>query len=390
MMGGKREHSSQWGCVSVVLVLVIAIAAIVGAFRCTFRVPKGHVAVLMTEVGGVGDGLQDKVLREGLHFYNPLITDYFVVSIAVQTLMFGAQAPEPGPRGLRMGATDHWRRPATSYWADDRRIRKSDAQIRDANVEMRFPEGPIRTKTKDGEDVELKATLVLRISENSAPQFVRFVGGDVAKLRDLYLIPGARSIIRTVFGQLNSGSFFSSTERGAKAEECLSVLNDFLRPAGVLVEGFTLDHFAFDREFHTFLQDLKILNQRIGSVGEQREASLDQMRQEFQRVEATAKLKVAAAEREVEMARIDAEETIEQMERQAEAVRLRLRREADLARERGAAMSGPGGEAALRLELAKALNGKPIVIVPDDAANLGESLPELLKLLLQPPQPASP
>jgi len=387
-MGGKREQS--WGCVSVIFVLVIAIVAIWGAFRCTFRVPKGHVVVLMSEVGGVGDGLHDEVLHEGLHFYNPLITDYFVVSTAVQTLVFGAQTPEPEPRGSRMGATDYWPRSATSYWNDDRGIHGSETQIRDANIEMRFPEGPIRTKTEDGEDVELRATLVLRVSEQSAPQFVRFVGGDVAKLRDLYLIPGARSAIRTVFGELDSELFFSSTERDAKATECLSVLNELLRPAGVLVEGFTLDHFAFDREFHTYLQDRKIVNQRIGSVGEQREALLDQLRQEFQRVKATAKLKVAAADREVETTRIDAEETIEQMKRQVEALRLRLRREADLARERAAAMSGPGGEAALRLELAKALSGKPIVILPDDAANLGESFPELLKMLSQPPRPANP
>ncbi len=390
MMGGKREHSSQWGCVSVILVLVIVIVAIWGAFRCTFRVPKGYVAVLMSEVGGVGDGLQDEVLHEGLHLYNPLTTDYFAVSTAVQTLVFGAQEPEPGPRGLGTGATDYWRRPATSYWDDDRRMYRSEAQIRDANIEMRFPEGPIRTKTKDGEDVELKATLVLRVPEYSAPQFVRFVRADVAKLRDLYLIPGARSVIRTVFGELDCESFFSSTERGAKAQECLSVLNELLRPAGVSVEGFTLDEFAFDREFHTYLQDLKILNQRIGSVGEQREASLDQLRQEFQRAKATAKLKVAAAEREVEAAKIDVERTIERMRRQAEAVRLQLRREADLARERAAAMSGPGGEAALKLELAKALKGKPIVILPDDAANLGESFSELFKMLSQAPQPANP
>jgi hypothetical protein len=261
---------------------------------------------------------------------------------------------------------------------------KSEAQIGAANVEMRFPESPIRTKTKDGEDVELRATLVLRVSEQGAPQFVRSVGADASKLLDLCLIPGARSAIRTVFGQLDSESFFDSTERAAKSEECLSELNKLLGSVGVTVESFALENFAFDQEFHSYLQDLKILNERIGSVEAQREGTLDQLKQELQRTIATAKLKAATAEREVETAKVDAQAALEQTKRQVEAVQLRVKHEADLARERAAALSGPGGEAAVKVELAKALRGKPIVILPDDASNLGESLPVLLKMLSEP------
>ncbi len=249
---------------------------------------------------------------------------------------------------------------------------------------MRFPKGPIRAKTKDGEDVELQATLVLRVSEQNATQLVRFLGADVSSLLDLYLIPGARSVIRTVFGELDSASFLDAAERRAKSQKCLSALNELLSDAGVAVESFSLDHFAFDQEFHTYLQDMKILGQRIASVDGQREATLEQLRQELERTKATARLTIAAVQRRLEFAKTDAEATIERMKQKAEMVRQRLSREADLARERASAMSGPGGELAIRLELARALKGKPIVILPDDAAGLGGSFSELSKMLSEP------
>ncbi|MBN2208765.1 MAG: hypothetical protein JW759_05685 [Candidatus Coatesbacteria bacterium] len=385
-MTSKGRRSSPGGCGCVILVVILIVAAICAVSRCALRVPKGHVAVLMSEVGGVGDGLRDGVLHEGLHFYNPLATDYFVVNTAAQTLVFGAEEQEPGPGGAGMAAADYWRQPSTGYWNDDRGRNRSQTEIGAANVEMRSPESAIRTKTKDGEDVELSATLVFRVSEQGAPQFVRSVGADASKLLDVCLIPGARSAIRTVFGQLASESFFDSAERAAKSEECLSELNKLLGSAGVTVERFTLDHFAFDQEFHAYLQDLKILNERIGSVEGQRQGTLDQLKEELQRAIATAKLKAAAAERQVETAKADAHAALEQTKRQVEAVQLRVKHEADLARERAFAMSGPGGEAALKLELARALRGKPILIVPDDAADVGASLPELLKMLSEPQQ----
>ena len=129
---------------------------------------------------------------------------------------------------------------------------------------------------------------------------------------------------------------------------------------------------------------MKILNQRIASVDGQREVSLAQLKQELEQTRARAKLTIAAAQRTLEAAKTNADDKIERMTRKAEMVRQRLSREADLARERASAMSGPGGELAIRLELARALKGKPIVILPDDAAGLGGSFSELSKMLSEP------
>ena len=74
----KVGGSFKFGCGSVVMLLVILVVVILGLYRCTFRVPKGCAAVLMSETSKTGDGLQEKPLREGMYFYNPLITDYFI------------------------------------------------------------------------------------------------------------------------------------------------------------------------------------------------------------------------------------------------------------------------------------------------------------------------
>ncbi len=386
---GKRGHSL--GCTSVILVVVLVVVGILVAYRCQFRVPKGHVAVLMREIGGVGDGIQSQVVREGLHAYNPLVTDYFIVNTKIQTLVFGMGQSGTQRGRLAPGATDYWRRPATSYWDQSRRRAMSEAQLGRFNVEMRFPRGPIRAKTKDGEDVNLRATLVYHVSEEDAPRFVRFAGGDVQSFLSLYLVPGARSVIRTVFGELAGASFFDASERASKAQACLSALSELLGTAGVAVESFTLDDFTFDQDFHTYLQDVKILNQQIGSVGEQAAATLGEVEQELERERADAKASIADAQRRLEAAKADAESTVQQMTQRADAVRRQLMRQADLARQRAESLSGPEGELTLKLELVRALKGKPMIILPDAAAaDLGQSFSELLKALSEPAAYAGP
>ncbi|MBN1592619.1 MAG: hypothetical protein JW941_05160 [Candidatus Coatesbacteria bacterium] len=379
MSDKKSSKSTNWGCSSIIFTIIIIVAAILIAWRCSFDVPPGHVAVLMDEVGGSGDGLRSEVLREGLHFYNPLTTDYFAVNTTEQTLTFEPLRSQSDEWAYSSRKSAQVQAGATDYWRLDRGRDLSEAEIRERNAEMRQPTLPIRTKTSDGEDVELEATLVFHVAEENAPQLIRFIGmEDAQKLLELYLIPAARSAIRSVFGELDSVAFFNSTERVAKSDQCRIALNELFGAAGVTVESFSLDQFTFDREFHNYLQDVKILNQRLASVDDQREATLEERKQELEQAKANARLSSAAAERKIYAAKADAELSLERMKQRAEMLRLRLRREADLVREKALAISGPGGEASLQMELAKALEGKPIVILPE-GMDSGAGLEELLR-----------
>lgn len=382
MSNDQERRSSSFGCLSVVILLAIIAAAVLGVWRCTFRVPQGCVAVLMSETHKTGDGLQEQAVGEGLHFYNPLITDYFIVDTTIHALALGAETDAGPARDAVMGATDYWRRrAATGYWELSRYGDVPEDSTRDANVEMRFPRSAVRVKTLDGEDAEVSITLIYRVSEEGASQFMRFIGAGPPNLENTFVLPAVRAAVRNFFGRLDSASFFDATLREARTAECSSALNEQLGIAGVTVESLAVDHFAFDAEFHSHIQEKRILERRMASVDMQRESEKEQLAQELLRAKATAKSRLADAERGLESARRDAESDIAGMGRQAEATLARARREAELARERAASLTGRGAELALKLELAKALRGKPVVILPDEAAaNLGENFSQILSL----------
>ncbi|MCD6326522.1 hypothetical protein J7M28_03065, partial [bacterium] len=204
-----------------------------------------------------------------------------------------------------------------------------------------------------------KGCVAVLMGEQSAAQFLRMIEAGQDELESLFLVPAARSTIRSIFGQLDSASFFNADERRSKSLACRAALSELLGKVGVTIESFTLDDFAFDEAFRTHLESQKVLEHRIASVGQQQDAEKERLNGELQRATALGKTSLANARSALERARIDAESHIKQKGREADAVRARAKREAQLISERIAALSSPGADVALKLELIRALRGKP-------------------------------
>ncbi len=219
-------------------------------------------------------------------------------------------------------------------------------------------------KTIDGNDISLDVVVSYRIDPNKAPEILQNVAKDDDELRENVLRTVCRSVPRDIFGELNTENFYSAAERTAKAEQVLKTLNDALTPYGVIVERVGPGDYRFNPEYQKAIEDRMVADQQTEkNRSATRAAEQENLKLVEQAKGDVAKMR-AEADGEYERARIEADAKYKQQEQIAAAIRAEGRAEAEGIRKMNEALSGAGGEAVVKLQIAEALKGKRVLLLP--------------------------
>ncbi|MCX5757157.1 MAG: SPFH domain-containing protein, partial [Candidatus Hydrogenedentes bacterium] len=177
--------------------------------------------------------------------------------------------------------------------------------------------------------------------------------------------------------------------------EVIKALNDILTPYGVIVENVGTSDYRFNPEYQKAIEERKIAEQRVEVAKSKNRATVEEYLAKVEEAKGEVSQVKAKADGEYKQEVIKADALFKQMERQAEAIKAEGRAEAEGVRKMNEALSGPGGEAVVKLAIAKALAGKRIVQIPmgggfDVRSTNINSLLELYgaKAAAQPPSPA--
>ncbi len=239
----------------------------------------------------------------------------------------------------------------------------------------------VETRSVDGNEVGLAIEIQFRIDPEKVAYVVQKVGATPERIRRL-VSAVARADIRTHMNVLTTSDFFNQKEREAARELLKLAMKARLGPEGILVEQVIFRDYKFERavgegekpdySYHEQIDETQATIQQVEQEGKKRAALIQQKGQEFEAMEGERKRLFAWANGYARQAKIRGDAYLAQKQNNAAQREAAGMNEVEGMKQRIAALSGPGGEAILRLEIAKALAERsPKFILLNSAKNGG-------------------
>jgi regulator of protease activity HflC (stomatin/prohibitin superfamily) len=240
------------------------------------------------------------------------------------------------------------------------------------NLEMVYEKGrgdrrtrdDLLFKTIDGNDISLDVIIAYRIDADKAPYILQNVARDNLTLRDKIVRTVARSKPRDIFGELTTEEFYVADKRELQAQRAKDILQEMLGPMGIVVEKVLTKDYRFNQEYQKAIEDKKVADQQVQKNRSAQHAALEEYRRKLEEAKGEVNKMVADADGVYRKAKIEADVYFEKQKLLAEAIKAEGIAEAKGIQEMNNALAGTGGEAFVKLQIAEALQGKKIMLLP--------------------------
>lgn len=318
------KHATRHNVLSMFCVCIVALAVLPGCMPYSTGPTEVGVRTVKWSLFGKKGVREDIYAPGGTYFFVPFINDWHTFDTRLQN--------------LEMTATEM----------------RGDRPSRD---DLLF-------KTVDGNDISLDVIISYRIVREKAPMILQEVAENDLELKENILRTVARSKPRDIFGELETEDFYDAAKRTAKAEEAETILNEILAPYGVVVERVGTRDYRFNTAYQQAIEDKKIADQQAEKFKSEALAVEEEYLKKVEEAKGDIAEVKAEADGEYERAVIEADAYYEQQDRVAEAIEAEGLADAEGIRKMNEALAGAGGEAMVKLEIADALIGKRIVLLP--------------------------
>jgi regulator of protease activity HflC (stomatin/prohibitin superfamily) len=219
-------------------------------------------------------------------------------------------------------------------------------------------------KTRDGNNVHIDVNIMWRIDPLQAGMILTRVGTSVDEIKERVVRPVARSVIRDVFNEITSEEYYHVTVKNRMADKARDALIKELTPFGILVDMLQVQEHRFDPAYQAAINaqkqaeaDMQALVEQQKNMEVQKATELAAKRADWNRLKEEA---LGDAGRR----RNEADGYYQTATNKAKSVLVGARAEADAVRMEAAALNKLGGEAYVKMQVAKLLGGKRITIVP--------------------------
>ena len=258
--------------------------------------------------------------------------------------------------------------------------------VMNASVNMgdRPTKDELRFKTVDGNDISMDITISYRIDPTMVPYIVANVAKNNNDLRNRIIRTIGRSIPRDEFGTIKSEEFYVSTKRTAKQITTKEKLNKILNPLGVIVEGVPIGEYKFNRRYTDLIKRKKEAEEQVNKIISRFKKTEMKNRRLKEQARGKKQKMIATVDGDYRKAILDADSYLTARKTEAGAILFEGKKIAEAVRKERLAMIGSGGSAKVKLAIAKALQGKRIVLVPTNGAGTVKTmdLNELLNKIL--------
>jgi hypothetical protein len=171
-------------------------------------------------------------------------------------------------------------------------------------------------------------------------------------------------VIRDVLNELASEQFYDADSRFAKAAEAERRLNHYFAGEGVVVDQVLLGEHAFNEGYEQVIRDKKVAEQDGARLQSETLAAGEQVKRDLEVQKGLVSQAIETAMGSAKQRHLEADAAYYEAQRKAEATVSEANAEAAGLKARAAALAGAGGTAQVKLKLAEALAGKPIVFLP--------------------------
>jgi len=284
--------------------------------------------------------------------------------VGVRTRKIGIFAPRGVEEHVYEAASTYFFLPFVNDW------HTFDTKLQ--NLEMTYEEGrgdrrgqdDLVFKTIDGNDIGLDVIIAYRIDKKKAYHIVQFVATEDRLLREKVIRTIARSKPRDIFGELKTEEFYKADRRETQAQKAKDVLQEMLDPMGIIVEKVLTKNYRFNPQYQKAIEDKKVADQLVEKNKSAQAASRELYKRKLEEAKGEVNKMIADADGEYRKAQIEADVYYEKQQLLAEAIRTEGIAEAKGIQEMNNAMLSAGGEAFVKMQIADALKGKKIVLLP--------------------------
>ena len=308
--------------------------------------------------------LMSLVFLTGCVFYNTKPNE---VGVRTQKLsLFGQSGVEqeiyaPGSTYIFLPVINDWHTFNTNL-----QNMEMTAQVSKGDI---YGQDDLRFKTIDGNDISLDLIVSYRIIPEKAPYIVEHVAQSDMELRTKIVRVIARSLPRDIFGELQTESFYKAELRAEKSDQAKAQLNAILEPYGVIVEKVLTKDYRFNNDYQQAIEDKKIADQQTEKLRSEVLAKEEEYKRKLERAKGDVYKEIAKADGEYEKAKIGADAFYIQQQNIAKAIIAEGKAEAQGIQKLNEALAEQGGKIMVKLEMAKALKDKKIILLPSASGN---------------------
>jgi regulator of protease activity HflC (stomatin/prohibitin superfamily) len=279
----------------------------------------------------------------------------------VRASPFGVRGVEP--EAYMPGGTYFFVRALSDWYVFDTALQNL-VMVRETGEGARTGDDSLRFKTIDGNDVSVNVTVSWRIDPTAAPRILQFIGEDTRTVEEKFVRPVSRAVIRDLLNQLSSEAYYQADRRFVIAEDAKERLNTIFVHEGVVIEQVLLGEHRFNQDYEQIIRDKKVAEQESERLVSETEAASEEMKRDLETAKGGVSKALEAAGGQAAQRRIEADAIYFERQQQATAILAEKQARAQGLTEQARAMSGAGGEAMVKLAIARALQGKKILFMP--------------------------
>ncbi len=226
----------------------------------------------------------------------------------------------------------------------------------------------IAFKTKDGNNVYIDVNIMWRIDPLKVGEVIARVGKSVDEIKERLVRPYSRSVIRDVFNEISSEEYYQVSIKNKTAASAKEQLAAELSPYGIIVDMLQVHQHRFDKEYQNAINAQKQAEANVQTLIEQQKSMEEAKRSELQGKRAEWNKELEDALGEAGRVRNQADGYAQTKTNLAKATLAQFQAEAAATVKEAEALSKMGGEAFVKMEVAKQFAKKKILLVP--AANV--------------------
>jgi regulator of protease activity HflC (stomatin/prohibitin superfamily) len=304
--------------------LLLAFAASACAQRST---GSTEVGVRVNKLTGIDETIY---APGGTYFFMPLVNDWYTFSMQTQAL----------------------------------------AMTRATGNGQRDEQDDVEFKTRDGNDVGVDVTVLYRIDPQQAIHILKAVAVSDEDLREKVVRPLSRALVRDALNGLTSEEIY--TDKKFKAgQEAVDTLNAALKAYGVACENITLGDHRFHPKYQEAIVNKKVYDQSVNTNRSAKEAAQGAWVAALEKTRGDVDQQIAQEQGAAQRAKLAADAYAFSKQKEAEAIMAQKQAEAKGVIELNRAMASAGGRTNVKLALARALQGKRIMVLPGGGNSVG-------------------
>jgi regulator of protease activity HflC (stomatin/prohibitin superfamily) len=222
----------------------------------------------------------------------------------------------------------------------------------------------ITFKTKDGNNVYIDVNVMWRVDSKKAGAVIANVGQSVDEIKERLVRPVSRSVIRDIFNEITSEEYYQVTVKNRVAGKAKEELAKELAPYGIVVDMLQVHQHRFDADYQGAINAQKQAEADVQTLVEQQKNMEVQKKSELEAKRSEWNKQTEDALGEAGRIRNEADGYYQTRTNEAKATIAAAQAEAEGVRKEAEALGKLGGDAYVKMQVAKQLSQKRIWLVP--------------------------